>query len=255
MLGLTVARNFDLQPYRVSEPTGQTSFFLNSPLRVDIYVNDRKVQTLQLNSGPFNITDFPVVNGSNNVKLVITDATGRVEIKSIDIVSDNNLLAAGLHKFAYNVGFTSATVNRERQYDFGQPVLSVFHRYGLTDSLTLGANAQADAKQQMTGGDVTVGTKWGILRTDLAGSHLESGGSGYAWQNQYQIVDQGKIESDGSFTGTKNFTFLADYRSGNFAPLGLLCRRTARPGNSPRATASNGRRPSISASAAVRDRS
>lgn len=222
MLGLTVARNFDLQPYRVSEPTGQTSFFLNSPSRVDIYVNDRKVQTLQLNSGPFDISDFPVVNGSNDVKLVITDATGRVEVRNVDIVSDANLLAAGLNKFAYNIGFTSSTVNREQQYDFGEPVLSIFHRYGLTDSLTLGGNMQADPSQQMTGFDVTVGGGLGVLRADFAGSHLENGGSGVAWQTQYQIVDQGKIESDGTFKGTKNFTLLVDYRSGNFAPLGLL---------------------------------
>lgn len=222
MLGLTVARNFDLQPYRVSEPTGRTSFFLNSPSRVDIYVNDRKVQTLQLTSGPYDITDFPVVNGSNNVKLVITDATGRVEVRNVDIVSDANLLAAGLHKFAYNVGVISTTVNRERQYEYSQPVFSAFHRYGLTDSFTLGGNLQADRMQRMAGVDATVGTAWGVLRADLAGSHLESGDNGFAWQTQYQIVDRGKIEDDGTFRGTRNFTLLADYRSEHFAPLGLL---------------------------------
>ncbi len=130
MLGLTVARDFDLQPYRVSEPTGQTSFFLNSPSRVDVYVNGSKVQTLQLNSGPFNISDFPVVGGSNDVKLVITDAAGRVEVRNVDIVSDTNLLAAGLNKFAYNIGFVSSTVERDRQYDFAQPVLSPFIAMG-----------------------------------------------------------------------------------------------------------------------------
>lgn len=222
MLGLTVARNFDLQPYRVSEPTGQMSFFLNSPSRVDIYVNDRKVQTLQLNSGPFDISDFPVVNGSNDVKLVITDATGRVEIRNVDIVSDTNLLAAGLHKFAYNAGVISTTVSREKQYNSGQPVLSLFHRYGLTDNLTLGGNLQADQKQQMTGFDATVGTNWGVLRADLAGSHIENGNSGFAWQTQYQVIDHGKFEDSGAFEGTKNFTLLANYRSKNFAPLGIL---------------------------------
>jgi outer membrane usher protein len=222
MLGLTVARNFDLEPYRVSEPTGQTSFFLNSPSRVDIYVNDRKVQTLQLNSGPYDLSNFPVVNGSNNVKLVITDASGRVEVKNVDIVSDTNLLAAGLHAFAYNIGFVSSTVNRAQQYDFSQPVASVFHRYGLTNNLTLGANVQADKSQQMSGFDTTLGTDWGIARVDLAGSHLEGGADGVGWQTQYQIVDHGKIGSDGTFDGTKNFTLLADYRSPDFAPLGLL---------------------------------
>ena len=222
MLGLTVARNFDLQPYRVSEPPGRTSFFLNSPSRVDIYVNDRKVQTLQLNSDPYDMNDFPVVNGSNNVKLVITDAAGRVEIRNVDIVSDANLLDAGLHKFAYNVGVISTTVNRARQYDSNQPVLSAFHRYGVSDSFTLGGNLQADRMQGMAGVDATVGGTWGVFRADLAGSRLESGNNGFAWQSQYQIVDRGKIEDDGRFRRTKNFTLLVGYRSEHFAPLGLL---------------------------------
>ncbi|MBI3897177.1 MAG: fimbrial biogenesis outer membrane usher protein [Gammaproteobacteria bacterium] len=222
ILGLTVARNFDLQPYRVSEPTGRTSFFLNTPSRVDIYVNDRKVQTLQLNSGPFDITDFPVVNGSNNVKLIITDASGRVEVKTFDIVSDANLLAAGLHKFAYNVGIISTTMNREREYDSDQPVLSAFHRYSVSDHFTLGGNLQVDRRQRMAGVDATMGTPWGVFRADAAGSHLENGDNGSAWQIQYQIVDRGKTEDDGKFRGTQNFTLLANSRSEHFAPLGLL---------------------------------
>ena len=222
MLGVTVARNFDLQPYRVTEPTGRTSFFLNSPSRVEIFVNDRRVQTLQLGSGPYDITNFPIVNGSNDVKMVITDATGRVEVRTFEIVSDANLLTAGLHKFAYNLGVVSSTEDRQRQYEFREPVLSAFHRYGLTDSVTLGGNLQADHRQQMTGIDATIGTSLGTLRADLAGSHLDSGEEGFAWQTQYQIADHVKGEDDGIFTGTKSFTLLADYRSNKFAPLGLL---------------------------------
>jgi outer membrane usher protein len=222
IFGLTVARDFDLQPYRVSAPTGQTSFFLNSPSRVDIYVNDRKVQSLQLNAGPFSISDFPVVNGSNDVKLVITDAAGRVEVRNVSIVSDDNLLAAGLSQFAYNVGVVSATANGTQRYEFDRPVLSVFHRYGVTDGLTLGANLQADQDQQMMGVDTTFGTDWGVLRTDFAGSHLQGGDNGYAWQAQYLIVKHQTTAADGRFEGARNFTLLADYRSTNFAPLGLL---------------------------------
>lgn len=226
ILGMTIARNFDLQPYRVSAPTGHISFLLNSPSRVDIYVNNRKVRTLQLDSGPFNIYDFPVINGSNDVKLVITDAAGRVEVKTVDIVSDTNLLAAGYHKFAYNAGVLSSTASGNKEYDYHAPVLSVFHRYGLTDSLTLGGNMQAYQKQQMTGFDATIGSKWGVFRADLAGSHLTNGVNGFAWQTQYQITDHGKIEDSDHFKGTKNFRLLASYLSANFAPLGLL-----QPGN------------------------
>lgn len=222
ILGMTIARNFELQPYRVSEPTGHISFLLHSPSRVDIYVNNRKVRSLQLDSGPFDISDFPVINGSNDVKLVITDAAGRVEVRTVDIVSDTNLLAAGYHKFAYNIGVLSSTASGDIRYDSHAPVLSVFHRYGLTDSLTLGGNLQAYHEQQMAGFDAAIGGKWGVFRVDLAGSRLAGGVNGFAWQTQYQITDHGKNEERGRFKGTKNFRLLASYLSANFAPLGLL---------------------------------
>ncbi len=222
MGGVTVARNFDLQPYRVSEPTGQTSFFLKSPSRVDILVNGRRVQTLQLDAGPFDISDFPVVTGSNDVEILITDATGRTEVKSFDIVSGTNLLAAGLHKYAYNIGVDSNVENREIRYDTGQPVLSAFHRYGVTDALTLGANLQGDQDQQMGGLETTFGAKWGILRTDVAGSHVENGDSGFAVRNQYRLIQHGGVDEKGTFTGARALTASVEYRDEKFAPLGTL---------------------------------
>ena len=222
MLGVTMARNFDLQPYRVSEPTGQTSFFLKSPSRVEILVNGRRVQTLQLDSGPFDISDFPVVNGSNNVQLIITDATGRVEVKNIDIVSDATLLARGLSEYAYNMGIVSTTVNREKRYDDSLPALSAFHRYGLTDALTIGANVQADPDQQMSGIEATFGGKWGIVGANVSGSRLNDGDSGFAWRGQYQVVHHGSVKKDGAFDGARTLTFATTYRTQDFAPLGNL---------------------------------
>lgn len=220
MFGATVARNFDLQPYRVTEPTGQTSFFLKSPSRVDVFVNDQKVRTLQLEPGPYSIRDFPVVSGANVVTLVITDATGRVETRTLDIVTDVNLLAAGLHKYDYSAGVVSRTEAREKTYDTGLPVFSGFHRYGLADNLTLGANLQANREQQMGGIDVTVGHRWGTVRADVAASHAADAGGGRAWRLQYQNTDNLRLREDGSFRGTRNFALLASYRDRKFAPLG-----------------------------------
>ena len=222
MLGVTMARNFDLQPYRVTEPTGQTSFYLKSPSRVDVIVNGQKVRTLQLEAGPYSIRDFPVVSGSNDATLVITDATGRVEIKRLDIVSDINLLAAGLHKYSYSTGVVSRTDARSKIYDTNQPVLSAFHRYGLSDNLTLGANMQADREQQMMGLDVSVGHRWGVVRADVAASHVADAGSGRAWRLQYQNIDNSRIRGDGTFRGTRNFSLLISYRDREFAPIGNL---------------------------------
>lgn len=220
MFGATLARNFDLQPYRVTEPTGQTSFFLKSASRVDVFVNGQKVRTLQLEPGPYNIRDFPVVSGANQATLVITDPTGRVETRTLDIVTDLNLLAAGLHKYAYSAGVVSRIDARRKTYDTGVPVFSGFHRYGLTDDVTLGANLQADHIQQMGGVDVTLGRTWGVLRADVAASHAADAGSGLAWRLQYQNIDNQRIGEDGSFRGTRNLAVLASYRDRKFAPPG-----------------------------------
>ncbi len=218
--GVTVARNFDLQPYRITEPTGQTSFFLKSPSRVDVFVNGQKVRTLRLEPGPYSIRDFPVVSGANEVTLVITDATGRVETRTLDIVTDVNLLAVGLHKYAYSAGVVSRTDAREKTYDTGLPVFSGFHRYGLVDNLTLGANLQADPEQQMGGVDLTVGHRWGTVRADVAASYAADPGGGLAWRLQYQNIDNVRARQDGSFRGSRSFALLASYQDRRFAPLG-----------------------------------
>ena len=222
MLGVTIARNFELQPYRVTAPTGQTSFFLISPSRVDVLVNGQRVRTMQLEAGPYSIRDFPVITGNNDATLVITDATGRVEIKKLDIVSDINLLAAGLHKYSYNAGEASRIDARSKIYDPSLPVVSAFHRYGLSDNLTLGANLQSDREQQMIGLDVTIGQRWGVMRADVAASHAADAGSGRAWRLQYQTVDNSRLRDDGSFRGTRNLSLLASYRDRGFGTLGTL---------------------------------
>lgn len=222
MLGVTMARNFELQPYRVTEPTGQTSFFLKSPSRVDVLVNGQRVRTLQLEPGPYSIRDFPVVSGNNDVTLVITDATGRTETKTFDIVSDINLLAEGLHKYAYSAGVVSRTDARKKIYDASLPVLSAFHRYGFSNNLTLGANLQANSEQQLIGLDVSIGQRWGVMRADVAASHVADAGGGLAWRLQYQNVDNARSRDEGAFRGTSNFALLAGYRDRKFAPLGNL---------------------------------
>lgn len=222
MLGITVARNFDLQPYRVTEPTGQASFFLKSASRVDVLVNGQRVRTLQLEAGPYSIADFPVVGGSNDVTLAITDATGRVEIKTLQVVSDINLLAAGLHKYAYSAGVIARADARARVYDTHRPVLSAFHRHGVSDRLTLGANLQATRGQQIVGLDVAAGQAWGVLRADVAASRIAGAGSGLAWRLQYQKIDNARTGDDGGFRGTRNFSLLTGYRDRKFAPLGTV---------------------------------
>ena len=210
MLGFSFARNFSLQPYRVTEPTGQTSFTLASPSRVDVIVNGQRVRTLQLEPGPYDISDFPVSEGANDIELLITDASGRTERKVFPLISDQELLKAGLHEYAYNIGVESENIDREIKYETGSPVFSGFHRYGFTDALTAGLFTQADEDVQQAGFTVVNAHAWGTLGFEGAGSHSGDGADG-AGTLSYQYQD---VERD------KNFAVALEYRGASFATLG-----------------------------------
>jgi len=211
MAGIGIARNFSLQPYRVTEPTGQTSFILTSPSRVEIYVNNQKIRTLQLQAGPYDLSDFPIADGANDIRLVITDASGRVEEKNFPLLGNQKLLARNLHEYAYNIGVESHEENREIRYDTGNPVLSAFHRYGFTDTLTAGLSLQGDKTVQQIGSDIVKAFDWGTLSLTGAISHAKAAGEGFATQLEYGYQD---IDS------RQNFAFVAEYTGAHFASLG-----------------------------------
>ena len=188
MAGLSVARNFNLQPYTVFRPTGQSSILLTSPSQVEVFINGNRDRTLQLPAGNYSLSDFPVVDGVNDVHLLITDAAGRVEEHTLSIFTSDNLLRKGVQAFSYNLGLTSSVVNNRITY--GHDLLfSGFSRYGVTDTLTVGANAQASAVQQMVGGTSIVQGRLGNVQLDLAASHDRDFGTGTAGRVQYSFVD------------------------------------------------------------------
>ena len=189
LLGLTVARNFSLQPYRVTQPLGQTSFFLKSPSKVEVLINGQPVQILRLPAGHQNMRDFQFVNGANEVTLRITDDVGRVENLQLAYFFDVSLLAQGLQEFAYTIGVASRMADGGPVYESQSPVFSGFHRVGLTDQLTAGVNLQAGSDQQLFGAHAVWATRYGIFQPDVAGSQVQGVGWGYAVRLGYRYTD------------------------------------------------------------------
>src|SRR6185437_13465618 len=65
--GVSVVRNFAIQPYRTTRPINRTSIFLNRPSTVEVYVNGGFVTRLQLPAGPVDLSNYPLVSGSNDL--------------------------------------------------------------------------------------------------------------------------------------------------------------------------------------------
>lgn len=218
MLGVSLARNFSLQPYRITTPSGETSFVLSSASSVDIFVNGRKIRSLRLDPGTYDVSDFPVAEGGNDVALVITDGAGNVETKSFSLLGDQALLKKGLHEYAYNFGIESRTEDGRKVYDGGRPSLSLFHRFGFSDTATAGISAQGDVAVRQTGVFALKAFPVGNIGAEAAVSHMNHYGGGSAVRTTFRRLNARK---------SSEFSALAGWRSAGFAALG----QTAQPVN------------------------
>ena len=215
MAGVTVAKNFSLQPYRVTEPLGQTSFFLKSRSKVEVFVNGQQVQTLQLSAGPQNLRDFLFANGGNNVTMQITDEVGRVETIQLSFFYDTRLLAQGEQEFSYTIGVPSRLTDGGKEYSAEPPAISLFHRIGLTDNLTAGLNLQGNCDQQLFGGEAVWSTRLGTFQPDLALSQVQGMGFDYAARFGYRYFNARSPSG-------RAWTLSAQYRGEAFAALDNL---------------------------------
>lgn len=215
LLGLTVARNFSLQPYRITQPLGQTSFFLKGPSKVEVLVNGQPVRTLQLPAGPQNLRDFQFANGANDVNLRITDDVGRVETLQLSYFFDYSLLAQGEQEFAYSLGLPARLAEGGPEYEARFPGFSAFHRFGLTDRLTAGLNLQGDGDEQMLGANAIWATRYGTFQPDAAVSQVPGVGWDYAMRLAYRYADPAVM-------GGSSFSLAAGYTGEHFASLGNL---------------------------------
>jgi outer membrane usher protein len=168
-----------LRPHENIRPTGRGSFRLERAARVDVVVNGATVQSLRLKPGAYNVADLPLSSGYNHAELRIEDDTGNRQVVQFSSYSDNSLLGAGKSEWAATGGVASYISGDEVRYLPENAFASVFHRYGLNDSVTIATNAQADRVGTMAGLGASTATKFGVVSGQVAGS-VARGGVGSA---------------------------------------------------------------------------
>lgn len=216
MAGLSISRLYDeLAPQENVRPRGNRTFTLQRASTVQTFVNGQPVQQVRLEPGTYDASNFPFVEGANNVDLVITDDAGNRETLNFSIFFDRSLLKPGLTEFGAFAGVNAVTEGGNTRYPDSKPLFTGFVRHGLTDTLTLSGNVQADHDVQMMGLGGLWGSPLGTFGFDLADSNARGIGKGYALNLTYQALnqEQGDFQSQ-----TINAAF--EMRSKNFATLG-----------------------------------
>ena len=211
-LGLSLFKEFDIQPYKLTEPRGEDSFLLKQRSEVVIYVNGRLTRRLTLEPGQYNIKDFPITSGINDITLKITDETGRIEERVFEAFTSNELLQPGLQEFGYSIGLPSENGSHLREYE-GPIGLSGFHRLGFSDQFTGGANLQFNKEQIMAGMEMVHVSGWGTFSGDIGASYIDDVGSDWTGELGYRY-------SDANNPDNQFFSASLVYRGDAFGGLG-----------------------------------
>ncbi|MDE1145235.1 MAG: fimbria/pilus outer membrane usher protein [Azospirillaceae bacterium] len=215
LAGLSIARNYTLQPYRAIQPTGSQNFVLDSPSTVEVLVNGRPTRVFREEAGPVSLSDFPGTSGTNDVEVRITDAFGRTQTIDFPFFFDAELLAAGVSEFNYTVGVPYTTGSDRLIYDQSRPTFSGYHRQGITDSLTVGASLQADKSQQVLGAEALFVTGIGTIGIDPGASLGASRGASLD-------LTYRDYTNEEAFYQQRTLTAQGAWRSGGYTSLGTI---------------------------------
>ncbi len=216
MVGLSSARDYNIQPYTVTQPAGSQQLLLETDSTVDVLVNGRQVDSLDLPAGPYSLSDFPVAAGSNDIVLNVRDRFGRTSEIAFSQFYDGSLLAPGLSEYALAAGAPSSRDNGLYRYDETTPSFTGFYREGVNDELTLGGNLQGSKEVVMGGGEMRVATLLGNFLIEPAMSWAGGRGVDGALNLQNEFYET----LGDNFPGDRLWNFSAILRGPDFVQLG-----------------------------------
>ncbi|PTV46900.1 fimbria/pilus outer membrane usher protein [Acinetobacter pittii] len=170
------------------------------PSTLDLYVNQQKIYSGLVPSGPFDIKQLPFISG-NEVTLVTTDATGQQSITKKPYYFSSKILAKGINEFSVDVGVPRYNYGLySNDYD-DATFASGAIRYGYSNSLTLsgGAEASTDGLSNLGTGFAKNVLGIGVMNADIAASQ-------YKDENGYSALLglEGRV--------SKNISFNTSYR-------------------------------------------
>ena len=186
--GIQLARNFALQPYRVTAPVPAFMGSATMPSDVELFVNGMRQYSGQVPAGPFQINTLPNINSTGNAQVVVTDAFGRATTLNFSLFDTRQLLAPGLSDWSVDLGVVRQSYGL-RSFDYGNdPAATAVWRYGVTNNFTFETQGETTKGLAKAG----VGGAWqlgplGLVSGALAHSnHRDGSGSqlnlGYSWQ-------------------------------------------------------------------------
>ncbi|HVZ45628.1 MAG TPA: fimbria/pilus outer membrane usher protein [Ramlibacter sp.] len=194
--GIRYARDFSLAPGFVTTPMPTIGGSAALPSTVDLLVNNRKQSTTSVPTGPFELTNVPVVNGAGDINLVVRDLRGMETVVSQSYYASPSLLGPGLSDFSFEAGALREHFGTESN-DYGPVFAAGGYRYGVSPALTAGGRLELQRTRQAAGVNATalLGT-YAVVQGAVAASRTTEAdptgaASGTRWLARFERVTPG----------------------------------------------------------------
>ena len=149
--GITVAKEYAINPYFVRYPTLSLSTPISVPSVMEVQVNGQVVSRQPVSPGRLELRNVPMTLGRNDAQVIIRDAFGVERELTSSYYLTTTALAKGLQDYQYSVGFRREAVG-EKSWDYRTPVALARHRIGLTDTVTAGGRVEVSPGRLVNGG-------------------------------------------------------------------------------------------------------
>ena len=190
--GVSFSKNFSLQPYQITTPLESFKGEVSLPSTVDLFINGLKQTTQQVVPGQFEIETVPIITGTGQAQVIVTDINGQQRILNFSLYGTNQLLKDKLSDWSFSLGQTRLAYG-EQSFKYDDDLVgNASYRYGLTKDLTIESHIEFAPDLYLMGGGVIqrLGGRAGMLNAAYSFSNYRNSSGtiyqlGYSWNSQY----------------------------------------------------------------------
>jgi outer membrane usher protein len=215
MEGFQIRSDFTMRPDLITFPLPSVSGSAAVPSTVDVLVNGNLVTSSEVNPGPFEVPQLPVINGAGTITMTLTNAQGGQVTVSQPFYGGTTLLAKGLQTFAAQAGLVRQNWGIVSN-DYGKMAGTAYYRRGLSQSFTVEATTESTPGAFMgaAGGAATLWNR-ALVNFDVASS---GGSAGAGELYSAGIQHAGEVFSLGGSASMANRNY-RDVAAMNGAPI------------------------------------
>jgi outer membrane usher protein FimD/PapC len=172
--GISISRLYGLNPYFTPFPMQSIKGNAALPSEAEVYLDGQRIRSEKLKPGEFELRNLLAYGGARDIRVVLRDAFGREEQLNYSFYFSDQPLRQGLQEYSYSLGALRRDYGEQSNH-YGPAAFSMFHRYGLTDAVTLGLRAEGTGGFYNAGplATVVLGSA-GVVNLALAGSSMGS---------------------------------------------------------------------------------